>query len=77
MTMPIRALEPHTYTDEMPDLTPCQCVRVQVILPLADANRLAQHYKDRKAAGSEILAPESKESATPLYKALAEAGYGT
>jgi hypothetical protein len=75
--MPIRALEPHTYTDELPDLTPCQCVRVQVILPLADANRLAQHYKDRDSAGSEILASEAKESATPLYKALAEDGYGT
>ncbi len=68
------SVSPQQVTYDGVDETVCQVV---LHIPEADANRLAQHYKDRKAAGSEILAPESKESATPLYKALADAGYGT
>jgi hypothetical protein len=73
--MPIRALEPHTYTDELPDLTPCQCVRVQVILPLADANRLAEHKRSRAASGADVLASEAREVADPVLEALVAAGY--
>ena len=50
--------------------------QVIVMIPVADANRLAQHYTDRTAAGLDILSSEAKEIAKPTYAALAAAGYG-
>ena len=50
--------------------------QVIVVIPVADANRLAQHYTDRTAAGLDILSSEAKEIAKPTYAALAAAGYG-
>jgi hypothetical protein len=67
------SVSPQQVTRDGVDETVCQVV---LHIPEADANRLAQHYTDRDAEGLPVLAAEAKESATPLYKALADAGYG-
>ena len=45
-------------------------------IPLEDADRLADHYRQRSAAGLDILADEAKEAARPILAALAAAGFG-
>lgn len=48
--------------------------QVIVMIPVDDANRLAQHMIDR--GDGTILAAEAKEVATPAVQALVDAGYG-
>ena len=45
-------------------------------IPLEDADRLADHYRQRTEAGLDILADEAKEAARPILAALAAAGFG-
>ena len=47
--------------------------QVIVMIPVADANRLAQHMIDR--GDGTILAAEAKEVAVPAVQALVDAGY--
>ena len=48
--------------------------QVIVMIPVDDANRLAQHMIDR--GDGTILAAEAKEIAVPAVQALVDAGYG-
>ena len=50
--------------------------QVIVMIPVDDADRLAAHYRERTAAGLDILADEAKEAARPIFAALAAAGFG-
>lgn len=55
---------------------PEQYVTVEVKIPKADADRLAQHRADRLASSLDVLADEAKELARPIMDALIAAGYG-
>ena len=50
--------------------------QVIVMIPINNADRLAEHYRQRTEAGSDILADEAKEAARPILAALAAAGFG-
>lgn len=66
--------------DEIPagdnSTAPSAYVTVQVKVPRADADRLAQHRADRLAQSLDVLADEAKELARPIMDALVAAGYG-